>query len=115
MENKKYTRKQFIIDMMEFDLTDEQREVAEKWLVALEKKAAAPRVNKTRAANEQLADAVVDAMRAHADEQVNAKWVSEHVAGITTASKAVAVVKVAIEQGRVEKYVEKGRTYYKLM
>lgn len=115
MAEKKYTRKQFILDMMEFDLTPEQRECAEKWLVALDKKAAAPKVNKTRLANEQLAETVVSVMQSHADEPVNAKWLSEHVAGITTASKAVAVVKVAIEMGKVEKYQEKGRTYYRLI
>lgn len=114
MTNEKYTRKMFLNDMLTLDLTAEQREVAEKWLAALDKKSAAPRVNKTRLANEALAADVVAAMMAHPDEPMNAKWISENVAGITTASKAVAVVKVAIEMGKVEKYVEKGRTFYRL-
>lgn len=114
MTNEKYTRKMFLNDMLALELTDDQRDCAEKWLASLEKKAAAPRVNKTRIANEALATDVVAAMVAHADEPINAKWISEHVAGITTASKAVAVVKVAIERGELEKYQEKGRTYYRL-
>lgn len=114
MANEKYTRKNFLTDMLEFDLTPEQRDCAEKWLAALDKKAAAPRVNKTRIANEALASDVVAAIVAHADEAINAKWISEHVAGIPTSSKAVAVVKIAIERGELEKYQEKGRTYYRL-
>lgn len=114
MANEKYTRKQFLIDMMATDLTDEQRECAEKWLVALDKKASAPKVNKTRLANEQLVEAVVSAMTAHADEQINAKWLSEHVNGITSPSKAVAVVRVGIELGKLVRFEEKGKTYYRL-
>lgn len=114
MTNEKYTRKMFLNDMLALELTTEQRECAEKWLASLEKKAAAPRVNKTRIANEALASDVVAAVAAHADEVINAKWISEHVAGIATASKAVAVVKIAIERGELERYQEKGRTYYRL-
>lgn len=112
--DKKYTRKQFILDMMEFNLTDEQRDCAEKWLAALEKKAAAPRVNKTRAANEQLAEAAVAAMRAHSDELINAAWLRDNVAGITSAQKAVAVMAVAVETGKVERYEDKKKAYYRL-
>lgn len=115
MTEKKYTRKQFILDMMEFDLTDEQRDCAERWLAALEKKAAAPRVNKTRAANEQLADAAVSMMMAHPDAEVNAAWLRDHVAGITSAQKAVAVMAVAIDAGKVTRYEEKKKAYYRLV
>ena len=116
MANKTtFTRKQFLTDMLGTELTNEQRECAERWLASLERKANAPKVNKTRVANEQLVDKVVAAMLANADTEVNAKWLSEHVEGISTASKAVAVVKVGIEMGRLDKYVNKGRTYYRLL
>ena len=115
MANEKYTRKNFLVDMLALDLTAEQRECAEKWLVALEKKASAPRVNKKRLENETLAEKVIETMKAHPDTMVNAKWISEHVAGILTAPKASAVISIAIERGQVERYAEKGRTYYKLV
>lgn len=114
MAKSNYTRKMFLIDMLNGELTAEQRECATAWLASLEKKANAPKVNKTRLANEQLAQAVIAAMVANADTDINAKWISENVAGIATASKAVAVVKVAIENGLIEKYQAKGRTYYRL-
>lgn len=109
-----YTRKQFLTDMLAGELSPEQRECAEKWLAALEKKSNAPRVNKTRVANEQLADAIVAAMVAHADTPINAKFLSETVAGITSPAKAAAVVAIAIEDGRVAKYTDKGRVFYRL-
>ena len=89
------------------DLTAEQRECAEKWMVALDKKSAAPRVNKTRMANEALAADVVAAMAANPDAEINAAWVRDHVAGITSAQKAVAVMNIAIESGKVIRYEEK--------
>lgn len=114
MTEKKYTRKQFIIDMLNKELTAEQRECAEKWLAALSKKANAPRVNKTRVANEQLAAAAIKTMAAHTDALINATWLCAHVAGITSAQKATAVMAVAIEAGKVIRYEEKRSVYYRL-
>ena len=114
-ENKNYTRKNFLNDMLALDLTAEQRECAEKWLVALEKKASAPTVNKKALENEALAHKMVEAMRTHADALVNAKWLTEYVAGVTTPQKGTAVANAAIKLGLVERYTEKGRTYYKLV
>lgn len=114
MANENYTRKQFIIDMMSHELTNEQRECAEKWLVALEKKSDAPRVNKTRVVNENLAKAAVRAMAAHADTVINAAWLRDHVEGITSTQKAVAVMRIAIEQSLVERYTENGKAFYRL-
>lgn len=109
-----YTRKQFLTDMLACELTPEQRECAEKWLAALDKKSNAPRVNKTRAANEELAKAAVAAMAAHADANVNAAWLRDHVAGIGSAQKAVAVMNVAVEMGMVERYEENRKAFYRL-
>lgn len=114
MTEKKYTRKQFIIDMLATNLTDEQRDCAEKWLAALEKKAAAPTVNKKALENEQLANKLRELMVSHADAQINAKWISDHLAGVTSAQKATAVANMAQSLGYIERYTEKGRVYYKL-
>ena len=114
MTNEKYTRKMFLADMLTLDLTAEQRECAEKWMAALEKKSAAPRVNKTRLANEALAADVVAAMAANPDAEVNAAWVRDHVAGIASAQKAVAVMNIAIESGKVIRYEEKKKAFYRL-
>ena len=109
-----YTRKQFLIDMLAGELSPEQRETAEKWLVALEKKSSAPRVNKTRAANEELAKAAVRAMVANADANINAAWLRDNVPGIGSAQKAVAVMNVAAEMGLVERYEENRKAFYRL-
>lgn len=115
MANEKYTRKQFLLDMMETDLSDEQRECAKKWLEALNKKSDYKPENKTRRLNEELAAKVVAAMQANPDEQINAKWLSTHIAGITTPQKAVGVMRVAIELGKVERFEEKGKAFYRLV
>lgn len=115
MANEKYTRKNFLTDMLALDLTPEQRECAEKWLVALDKKAAAPTVNKKALENEQLAHKLVEQMRTSADAQVNAKWISEHLVGVPTPQKGTAVANAAIKLGLLERYAEKGRTFYKLV
>ena len=114
MANEKYTRKMFLNDMLTLNLTDDQRECAIKWLEALEKKSAQPRVNKTRLANEALAADVVAAMAANPDAEINAAWIRDHVAGIASAQKAVAVMNIAIESGRVVRYEEKKKAYYRL-
>lgn len=114
MENKTYTRKMFLNDMLQLDLTPEQRECAEKWLAALSKKSETPRVNKTRIENESLARKTADAIRESGETLVNAKWISEHVSGILTPQKAVGVARVAIELGLIVRIEEKGKAFYRL-
>ena len=111
----KYTRKMFLADMLTLDLTAEQRECAEKWLIALDKKSNAPRVNKTRAANEELARAAVAAMAANTETAINAAWLRDHVAGVASAQKAVAVMNVAADLGLVERYEENRKAFYRLV
>lgn len=114
MENKKYTRKMFLTEILAMELTPEQRDCAEQWLIALNKKSSAPTVNKKALENEQLAHELINLMSAHADAQINAKWIAEHLAGVTTPQKGTAVALAAKRLGLVVDYKEKGRSYYKL-
>lgn len=63
--------------------------------------------SKARILNESLADKCVAAMEGH--EGVTSKWLAEHVKGLVTPQKTTAVMKIAIEDGRVVKAKE-GKT-----
>lgn len=75
------------------------------------KKAEGP--SKARRDNERLAQDMADAIKAHG-EKVTPKWVTEHVKGIMTPQKAVAVAKVAEELGLIAKTKEGKATYYEI-
>ena len=92
----------------------EAREVLRKMAEQLakpRKKAEGP--SKARRDNERLAAEMVEAIEAHGD-RVTPKWVTEHVKGIMTPQKAVAVARVAEELGAIVKEKECKATYYKL-
>ena len=55
--------------------------------------------SKARVANEALAAAAVEAMEGH--EAVTTKWICEHVRGILTPQKCTAVMRIAVDDGRV--------------
>lgn len=57
--------------------------------------------SKARILNESLADKCVAAMEGH--EAVTSKWLQEHVNGLLTPQKTTAVMKIAVEDGRVVK------------
>ena len=109
------TRKEFLTAVIEgATLTPEHIAVAETWLAALNKKSDYKPVNKTAKINAELAAKVAQAIAANPDEKINAKWITLHVSGITTAQKAVGVVRQGIKDGLIERYEEKGKAYYRL-
>ena len=68
-------------------------------------------VSKARVLNESRAAKVRDAISANGDG-VNSKWIADHVDGIDTTQKAVAVCKVAVELGYIHRNVDgKNITY----
>lgn len=67
---------------------------------------------KTQVMNANLANTLVDAMKAYG-EPVTAKWITENVPGIATSQKAVAVAKAAGE--RVERFYVARQAYYRLV
>jgi hypothetical protein len=92
----------------------EAREVLRKMVEQLSKprkKSEGP--SKARRENEILAHALAEAIEAHG-EKVTPKWVTEHVKGILTPQKAVAVAKVAEELELVKKSKEGKTTYYEV-
>ena len=90
----------------------EARKVLTKMVEQLSKprkKAEGP--SKARRDNERLARDMVTAIALHGDK-VTPKWVTEHINGIMTPQKAVAVAKVAEELGLIAKTKEGKATYY---
>lgn len=73
------------------------------------KKSDAP--SKARVENLALVDAAVAAM---GDNEVNAKWLTEHVRGILTTQKAAAVMRLGVETGKVHKIVDGRKVSYKV-
>ena len=120
MAKTTYTRKQFAADLMEMTadgrltLTDDQMECLTAWAESLAKKSAYKAVSKKAVENDALAVKLVDLMVAHADASVNAKFIADHLAGVDTPQKATAVANAAIKAGTVERYTDKGRTFYRL-
>lgn len=114
MAEKKMTRLEALnIAVLSVDNAD-AREVLLKMAEQLakpRKKAEGP--TKARRENERLAADLVAAIDAHG-ERVTPKWVTEHVKGIMTPQKAVAVARVAEELGTIIKEKEGKATYYKL-
>ena len=74
-------------------------------------------VSKERMMNEKLVDPVVELVaNAPADELVNATWINnnfDHV-DVRSPQKARVIAEIAIEQGKMEKFTHKGRTYYRV-
>ena len=91
---------------------EEARAIIAKMIEQLQKprkKAEGP--SKARRDNERLAHELADAIAAKG-EKVTPKWVTEHVRGILTPQKAVAVAKVGEELGILTKSKEGKVTYY---
>lgn len=112
MAEKKMTRVEALNIALETVENTEAREVLTKMVEQLSKprkKAEGP--SKARRDNERLAHDMAEAITAHG-EKVTPKWVTEHVKGIMTPQKAVAVAKVAEELGLIAKTKEGKATYY---
>jgi len=127
MAEKKMTRKealQWTLDIVadyasdypeNAEMANQVWEVLNKMLAQVSKsrkKSDAP--SKTRIQNEGLANQCVAAIAAHGDEPVNSKWLQEHVHGLMSPQKTTAVMKIAIEDGRIVKEKDGKNTVYRL-
>ena len=100
-----------VLDKADF-LTEEELGVLAKMyasITAPRKKTDEP--TKTQLVNNNLAVELVNVMREHG-EPVTAKWIADHVNGIPTAQKAVAVVKAA--GSAITKFYEGRQAMYRL-
>lgn len=68
--------------------------------------------SKARIMNENLATKCVEAMEGH--DSVTGKWLMEHVNGLMTPQKTTAVMKIAIDDGRVIRTKEGKTVTYSL-
>ena len=72
--------------------------------------------SETRTKNEELAKSVADAIRNNDESEVRAVWVRDHVDGIATIAKAVAVLNVGVDLGILRsRKVEKSATRSELL
>ena len=79
-------------------------------------KAKSGKKSETRTKNEELAQSVADAIRNNDESEVRAVWVRDHVDGIATTAKAVAVLNVGVELGILKsRKVEKSATRSELL
>lgn len=92
---------------------------AEKLYTAKTKKYDRTRtVSKERMINENLVGSVVDLIKSAPEgEMINATWINANFsdANVRSPQKARVIAEIAIEQGLLEKYTEKGRTYYRVV
>lgn len=92
---------------------------AEKLYTAKTKKYERPAgvKSKERLANESIVPEFVDLIASNPDEMVNATWLNAHCANpaVRSPQKARVIADIAIEMGLVEKYQDRGRTYYRLV
>ena len=88
-------------------------EVLRKMLVSITRKPENKMPSKASVENAALLNDCINAMIEDANgEPVPAKWFTEHVRGILTPQKAVAVLKVGQANGTIEKvYVDKKALY----
>lgn len=93
-----------------------EREVLTKMLVSITKpRAKSSKPSKASVENSALAVELVKVMREHGVKSVTAKWVSEHVKGVLSTQKATQVLKVAIANGDIVRFVdEKGKPHFEL-
>lgn len=121
MAEKKMTRAEALTNVLRFLNEDEvygkdnwveEIEVLEKMLTSINKQAARPRSKSSaRLQNEPMAKEFIAKLREHG-QPVNTKWMCENIRYCIHSQKAVAIAKIAIEWGEVEKVTIKGRTYY---
>lgn len=92
---------------------------AEKLYAAKTKKYERPAgvKSKERLANESIVPEFVELIASNPDEMVNATWLNAHCSNpaVRSPQKARVIADIAIEQGLIEKYQDKGRTYYRLV
>ena len=101
---------EFAIDTIRDAVENGITEVLDKMLQSItkpRKKSDAP--SKARVENLALVDAAVAAM---GNNEVNAKWLTEHVRGILTTQKAAAVMRLGVEVGKIHKIVDGRKVSY---
>ena len=112
MANKEMTRAQALTNAIAlFEDGSPEIEVLSKMLASItkpRKKSDAP--SKARIENLALVDAACAAMGGN---EVNAKWLTEHVRGILTTQKAAAVMRLGVEVGKIVKVVDGRKVSYK--
>jgi hypothetical protein len=97
----------------------DNQEVIDKLTTLRNQKATKSKAGKKSAArekNEELAHLVADAIRNSGETEVKAAWIRDHVDGINTTPKAVAVINVGTDLGILKsRRVEKSATRFELL
>lgn len=107
----------FLIDNAPANTPAEVLESAEKLYIAKTKKYDRPKtISKERRLNESLVEPIVELIKENPGEMINATWINANFnhPEVRSPQKARVIAELAIEAGMLEKYQEKGRTYYKV-
>lgn len=108
----------YVIEHFGADIPEDILAKLNELYTAKTKKYDRPKVaSKERRLNESLVPQVVELIKGAGQELVNATWVNANFDNpeVRSPQKARVIVELAIEQGLVEKYQEKGRTYYRAL
>lgn len=114
----KVTRKDALIATMEkFDANDPIYAVLAKMLKQVSKTPTGetPAQAKAKAERNELMHRCIEAMKAHADIDVNSTWLANNVDGVRSTQKATVLMGNAIKAGLVEKVYLGKKVYYKVM
>lgn len=91
-------------------------EAAEKLYAAKTKKYDRPNVpTKAQRENMSLIDPLVEFVAAHPDDMVNTIFIKEYFnhPAVRSTQKAASLANMAVKQGKLEKYTEKNRVYFR--
>lgn len=109
----------YLIDHAAPETPAEVIAAAEKLYAAKTKKYERPTgvKSKERRLNESIVPEFVELISSNPNEMINATWLNAHSsnANVRSPQKARVIAELAIEQGLIEKYQDKGRTYYRLV
>lgn len=106
-----------LIDYAAQHIPTEVIEKAEELYAAKTKKYdRAKTISKERRLNESLVEPIVELIKENPGEMINATWINANFnhPEVRSPQKARVIAELAIEAGMLEKYQEKGRTYYKV-
>ena len=115
MTNIKMTRAQAIANAIaKFDVNAPEIEVLEKMLAQVTRKPekkAGP--TKTQLLNGQLLVKCVEAIKAHPEDTITARWLVDHIKDVNTTQKASSLMERGIKEGTIRKeYNKKVANYF---
>lgn len=111
---EKVTRKSVLTKAVAMDVfSEEEIEVLNKMIASLDKKSTSGKDSAKKAENRQFGDQIIEYLRTV--DKASASEIGKHIGNRDfTSQKVMGIIKSAGISDRLEKVVEKGKSYYKL-